>query len=209
MKKIFLTIILLLLIQPVFSEDLATDVSVETKKPLIANVQFDWPDISQTERDAIILKYETELFGDNTVYKYNKKTFRNEYKNYLKDPDYKRHLMLVSNNVIETDDENLCAFRRGRLVVSYAVQYKKDLKTVYYYDMLGNLKYVDMFSENYPNFPYMSKQYRATGKLISAIYFISHDLQYMYKSDLTFRGIWYKDKMYNAKAKEILTRTNW
>ena len=86
---------------------------------------------------------------------------------------------------------------------------KKDLKTVYYYDALGNLRYVDKFSENYPNFPYMSKQYRVNGTLVSAIYFMDEDLQYMYNSDESFKGVWYKDKMYNIDGKQTLTRTNW
>ena len=143
------------------------------------------------------------------VYKYNKKEFKTEYKNYLKDSDYKRHYMLVKNNVKETANENLCGFYRKNLLISYAVQYKNNLRTVYYYDALGNLRYIVKFSENYPNFPYMSKQYRANGTLVSAIYFMSHDMQYMYNNDATFQGAWYKDKMYNRHAKQVLTRTNW
>lgn len=176
---------------------------------LSANAEFNWIDISQDERNSIISKYRADLFDDNTVYKFKKKDFKLIFKDFIKDPDYKRHYMLVSNNVHETNDENLCGFYKGKLLVSYAIQYKKDLKTVYYYDVLGNLRYVDTFSDNYPNFPYTSKQYRVTGKLISAIYFISHDLQYMYRNNETFRGIWYKDKMYNSKGKQTLTRTNW
>lgn len=176
---------------------------------LTGNLVFDWLDITQAGRDAVIEKYKTQLFGDETVYKYNKKEFRNEYKDFLKDGDYKRHYMLVSNNVKETDTENLCGFYKGKLLIIYAVQYKDDLKTVYYYDTLGKLRYIDKFSENYPNFPYMSKQYRANGTLVSAIYFMSHDMQYMYNDDGSFKGAWYKDKMYDAHAKQILTRSNW
>lgn len=176
---------------------------------LTGNLVFDWLDISQAGRDAVIEKYKTQLFGDGTVYKYNKKEFRNEYKDFLKDGDYKRHYMLVSNNVKETDSENLCGFYKGKLLIIYAVQYKNDLKTVYYYDTLGKLRYIDKFSENYPEFPYTTKQYRANGTLVSAIYTMSHDMQYMYNDDGSFRGAWYKDKMYDAKAKQILTRTNW
>ena len=117
--------------------------------------------------------------------------------------------MLVQNGVTETDTENLCGFYKGNLLISYAIQYKNDLKTIFYYDAMGKLRYIDKFSENYPNFPYTSKQYRANGTLVSAIYFMSHDMQYMYNEDGSFRGAWYKDKMYNAHAKQILTRSNW
>ena len=144
-----------------------------------------------------------------TIYKYDKKEFKSEYKDFLKDADYERHYMLTKNNVKETDNENLCGFYRGKVLISYAVQYKHDLRTVYYYDALGHLRYIDKFSENYPEFPYTSKQYRVNGTLVSAIYFMSHDMQYMYNNDGSFNGVWYKDKMYDAKAKQVLTRSNW
>ncbi len=210
MKKFFIILCLLLVGKVALSADLTEIVKVETRPAVLtASLVFDWLDVTQTDRDAVIAKYRTELFPEDTVYKYDKKEFKNEYKDFLKDADYKRHYYLVVNDVKETDTENLCGFYRKNLLISYAVQYKNDLRTVYYYDVLGHLRYVDKFSENYPNYPYMSKQYRVNGTLVSAIYFMSHDMQYMYNDDQTFRGAWYKDKMYNAKAKQILTRNNW
>lgn len=212
MKKIIFLMCVLLAGKAALSADLdQTVIKENTPAPIVltANLVFDWLDITQAGRDAVIEKYKSELFGEDTVYKYDKKEFRNEYKDFLKDADYKRHYMLVSNNVTETDNENLCGFYKGKVLISYAVQYKKDLRTVYYYDALGKLRYVDKFSENYPNFPYMSKQYRANGTLVSAIYIMSKDMQYMYNDDDSFKGAWYKDKMYDARAKQILTRSNW
>ncbi len=210
MKKLVLLLCILILGKVSPAEEISP---VETDVPapvvLTGNLIFDWLDISQIDRDTVILKYQTELFGNDTVYKYDKKQFKEEYKDFLKDSDTKRHYMLVKNNVTETDNENLCGFFRGNLLISYAIQYKNNLKTVYYYDALGKLRYVDKFSDNYPNFPYMSKQYRANGELVSAIYFMSHDMQYMYNSNKSFKGAWYKDKMYDKHAKQILTRTNW
>lgn len=212
MKKFIILLCILMLGKAVLSEDLQPVVTIEnTPAPIVltGNLVFDWLDITQSGRDAVIEKYKSELFGDETIYKYNKKEFRDEYNDFLKDADFKRHYMLVSNNVKETDTENLCGFYKGKLLISYAVQYKNDLRTVYYYDALGKLRYIDKFSENYPNFPYMSKQYRANGTLVSAIYIMSKDMQYMYNSDGSFKGAWYKDKMYDANAKQILTRSNW
>jgi hypothetical protein len=210
MKKILFIVCLLLMLKPAYSEDL---VNVNDTTPssivLTGNLVFDWLDITQAGRDEVIERYKSELFGDDTVYKYNKKEFRNDYADFLKDEDYARHYMLVKNNVKETNDENLCGFYKGRVLISYAIQYKNDLKTVFYYDALGKLRYVDKFSSNYPNFPYMSKQYRANGTLVCAVYIISHDMQYMYNSDGSFKGAWYKDKMYDEHAKQILTRNNW
>lgn len=212
MKKIAILLCVLILGKAALSADIpVTNVSDATSKPVVltGNLIFDWLDITQVDRDLAIEKYRTELFGGDTVYKFKKKEFRNEYKDFLKDADYKRHYMLVKNNVKATDSENLCGFYKGNLLISYAIQYKNDLRSVYYYDALGNLRYVDKFSDNYPNFPYMSKQYKANGELVSAIYFMSHDMQYMYNNDTSFQGAWYKDKMYNRHAKQVLTRTNW
>lgn len=212
MKKIIFLLCILIIGKTALSADLPETLTKENTPAsvvLTGNLVFDWLDITQSGRDAVIEKYKTQLFDEDTVYKFNKKVFRNEYKDYLKDSDFQRHYALVSNNVTETDKENLCGFYKGKLLISYAVQYKNDLRTVYYYDALGKLRYVDKFSENYPNFPYMSKQYRANGTLVSAIYIISHDMQYMYNSDGSFKGAWYKDKMYDARAKQILTRSNW
>ena len=212
MKKFAILLSFLILGKAALSADIpATNISDTTSKPVVltGNLIFDWLDITQVDRDLAIEKYKTELFGKDTIYKIKKKEFRNEYKDFLKDADYKRHYMLVKNNVKETDSENLCGFYKGNLLISYALQYKNDLRSVYYYDALGNLRYVDKFSDNYPNFPYMSKQYKSNGELVSAIYFMSHDMQYMYNNDATFQGAWYKDKMYNRHAKQVLTRTNW
>ena len=212
MKKFAILLCVLILGKTALSADIsATNISDATSKPVVltGNLIFDWLDITQVDRDLAIEKYRTELFGGDTVYKFKKKEFRNEYKDFLKDVDYKRHYMLVKNNVKATDSENLCGFYKGNLLISYAIQYKNDLRSVYYYDALGNLRYVDKFSDNYPNFPYMSKQYKSNGELVSAIYFMSHDMQYMYNNDATFQGAWYKDKMYNRHAKQVLTRTNW
>ena len=68
---------------------------------------------------------------------------------------------------------------------------------------------MDEMSENYPNFPYYSKQYRINGHLVGAIYFTDKDTQYTYEPDGKFKGVWYMDKMFDSKAKLIMTRTNW
>ncbi len=212
MKKFVILLSILMLGKVALSADFDQAVVKEnTPAPIVltGNLVFDWLDITQTGRDAVIERYKSELFGDDTIYKYDKKEFKSEYKDFLKDADYERHYMLTKNNVKETDDENLCGFYRGKVLISYAVQYKHDLRTVYYYDALGHLRYIDKFSENYPEFPYTSKQYRVNGTLVSAIYFMSHDMQYMYNNDGSFNGVWYKDKMYDAKAKQVLTRSNW
>lgn len=176
---------------------------------LQGKTEFNWLDMSQIERDTIIQNYKNIIFDEDTVYKYKRKEFKNLYKDFVKDRDVQYHYYEAKEGITETKEYRLSAFFSGKILISYAIQYKKNPRTVYYYDALGHLKYVDMLSENYPNFPYWSKQYKINGKMISAIYFVSHDMQYMYKPDGEFQGVWFMDKRYDRHAKQDLTRTNW
>ncbi len=204
-KKVIILFALLsifIFLNPAFAQETET-------LTLQGKADFNWLDMSQIERDTIIDNYKKIIFGDDTVYKYKRKDFRTLHKDYLKDENNKTHYLEAQEGITETKDYRLSGFFSGKILISYAIQYKKNPKTVYYYDAFGNLKYVDMISDNYPNFPYWSKQYRAGGKMISAIYFVSHDMQYMYEPDGKFQGVWFMDKMYDRNAKQTLTRTNW
>ena len=91
----------------------------------------------------------------------------------------------------------------------YAIQDKKDVSKSYYYDALGNLRYVDYNYGEYPDYPYYTIQYSISGKPISAIYNISKDNQYLYEPDGVFKGVWYKHNLYDKHSKVILTRTTY
>lgn len=177
---------------------------------LTGEAQFDWVDISQVQRDERINTYREELFGENALMTIDKGAFKQTFKPFKKDDNFKNHYHLVKREVKETDDANLCAFlSKNDLLLAYAIQYKNNLTNIYYYNAYGRLIFVDDISKEYPKFPYTSKQYKANGKIISAIYFVSPDMQYMYNPDGSFKGLWYKDKMYDKNGKQKVTRTNW
>jgi hypothetical protein len=157
----------------------------------------EWVEMSQTERDERIKMFRPDVFGDAGGFERKK------------DPDYRRHAMLVAEGTTDTGKADLCAFYKGKILYMYAIRHKDDPLNAYYYSLLGKLYYVDVMSDEYPNFPYTSKQYRANGKPVSFIYFESKDVQYMYAPDGKFIGLWYEDKMYDNAGKQILTRTNW
>lgn len=189
---------------------LVGNISAADDVKLSGGVDFDWVNMSQMERDADISEYQKILFGESIETDIPKKEFRTEHKKFLKDKNYKTSYQLAINGITETSDARICSFfYKNSILYMYAIQYKNKPLYAYYYSPLGALKYMDIMSENYPNFPYYSKQYRSNGTLAGAIYFISHDLQYIYKPDGTFKGVWYKDKMFDRNAKQILTRTNW
>lgn len=109
------------------------------------------------------------------------------------------------------DDEKFYAgfFLKNGLLIAYGIQYKNSMKNIYYYDVMGNLRFIDIYSASYPEFPYYALQYGTNGKLIGTIYFVSHEDQYVFNPDNTFRGRWFKEKMYNKNAKVIMTRSNY
>ena len=194
--------------EEVSAEQKETEVPANT---LQAAVTFDWLDISQAQRDENIEHYKNLLFEDNPsrIY-FTKDEFKKEFAKYFKDKEFKYHYMLVNNGVTEDEDAKYCAFfyKRNTLVM-YAIQYKNNPKRAFYYTAFGGLRYTDIMSDEYPNFPYTSMQYDKKGILKSAIYFVSKDLQYMYGPEKEFQGLWYKEKMYDRNGKQTLTRTNW
>ena len=188
--------------------------NVTGETPVIeASVEYNWVNLEQAERDAKVKYFHERLFGDGKAVNLSRKEFRSQYKDFLKDTKSRTHYRLISNDVKETAEFNMSGFFRqyksNLILYSYALQPKNDLKHIYYYSALGTLAYLDNIEGDYPNFPYTSKQYRANGKLAGVIYFENQDLQYVYKPNGEFKGIWLKDKMFDSKGKEILTRSNW
>lgn len=223
-KLLFILIGLLFCVNTVFAEDMsiqaqnsftaqqenAANAADEDGTALKAEITFDWFDISMYEREELIENYKKIIFSDDEVYKYKRKEFRKQYKDFLKDKNHKEHYRLAANGVLDTGYAKLCAFfYKKDILVIYALQYKDRMKNAFYYDAYGHLRFVDVMEGNYPEYPYWSKQYTSNGKMISAIYFASKDIQYMYEPDGKFQGVWYKDKMFNIDAKQVLTRTNW
>ena len=179
--------------------------------PLEAIVSFDWLDIDLAQRENQIQHYKDLLFANNSSHIYfTKDEFKKEFAKYYKDKDFKLHYMLTNNGVTEDEDAKYCAFfYKKKTLVLYAIQYKNTPNKAFYYTAFGGLRYTDLMSDEYPNFPYTSMQYDQKGQLKSAIYFASKDLHYMFGPDKEFQGIWYKDKMYDKNGKQVLTRTNW
>ena len=177
---------------------------------LSGGVVFDWVDLSQIQRDETIAQYKAKLFDETEISKIKKREFKDIYANYLKDEKYREHYRLAKMGQTETSEANLCAFfYKNEILLIYALQYKNDLRHIYYYNAYGRLQYVDEISENYPNFPYSSKQIKKNGKIISAIYFTSSEIQYMFEPNGDFKGVWYKEKMYDRHGKQRVERSNW
>lgn len=180
-----------------------------TQKPVV-EVAFDWFEIQSDDKAKRINEYREIIFGENSKINLSKEEFKKELSKYKKDSNFKHHYMLANNGVTEDEDAKYNPFYyKNDTLVIYAIMYNNDIHHALYYNPYGKLYYVDITSDNYPDYPYYSMQYDRKGNLKSAIYFVSHDIQYMYNTQGDFIGVWYKDKMYNGDGKEISTREGW
>ncbi len=199
MKKILFFIFLLLF--PTFAYANYNDI-------YIADLSYDWINKNELEKEAIINEVQDIVFENPVLIRNDlKNTFRDK----LKDKDYVNHYYAASAGHKEYKDYNLSAFYIGKFksIYMYAIQDKKDLTKSYYYDAMGNLKYIDFIAGDYPDFPYTVIQYKISGKPVSAIYYISKDCQYLFKPNGEFEGVWYKHNLYNKHNKIILKRTTY
>lgn len=172
-------------------------------------VDFEWVSKSQIQRDQNIEYVKSIVFAENSK-SFTKKEFKQEFLEFLKDKNSKQNYIQITSGVTEDENAKYSGFfLKNRKLYMYAIQYKDNPKNVYYYDALGGLRYVDVISDNYPNYPYYSSQYRVNGSLVSKIYFSNHFDQYMYNPDGSFKGRWFKENMYDKNAKIILRRSNY
>ena len=189
---------MLLFALPVFSQTLE------------CGVDFDWISKSQLQRDENIAQIQNIILGDSIVTKYDKKAFRADNAAFLKDADNLKNYDEIRSGKQDDDKKKYCGFYIGNhFLIAYGIQDKINMKNIYYYDAMGNLRWLDTFSDNYPSFPYTAYQYNSNGKLIALYYYISDSDQYVFGPDKFFLGRWYKEKLYNKRAKVIMTRSSY
>lgn len=209
MKKILFTILLTFIALPCFSIQLQTPAEPDTKREVLeCRLTFDWLTKTQIQRDQNIKEIQSLLFSQDVVTRHSKKEFQQMYAQNLKNKNYLKDYEEISSGKNEDDEKNYCGFYYGKLLVVYGIQYKNEPKHKYYYDAMGSLRWVEVFSDNYPNFPYWSYQYYRNGKLTAAYYNLSDYDQYMFDANKKFVGRAYKENIYNKNAKVIMTRSN-
>ena len=202
MKKIFkLNLIILALF---FAQTLVFAIFNDI---LVVDIQYDWINKAEVEKEAIIQEVHDIIFKNGALTK--KDDLKTQFSEKLKDKNYKENYLAASAGYKEYKDNNISAFyyKKQKHIYMYALQDKKDLSKSFYYDALGKLRYVDFNSGEYPEYPYYKIQYSISGEPISAIYNVSKDNQYLYEPDGTFKGVWYKHNLYDKHSKVILKRT--
>lgn len=174
----------------------------------IADIEYDWINKSEIEKESIISEIRDEI----KELPLTKQTdFKTQFKDLKKDKIFKEHYLAASAGYKEYQDYKIAAFYayNGKFIYMYALQKKDDLSKNFYYDALGNLRYIDFIHGDYPSYPYYSYQYSISGKPVSVIYFVSKDTQYMFEPNGDFKGVWYKYNMYDKHSKVILKRTSY
>ena len=176
---------------------------------LVVDIQYDWINKNLVEKEAIISEIHDIIFENGEIQK--KDELRKENKDFIKDKNYKKNYLAASAGYKEFNGNNISAFyyKNQKHIYMYALQDKKNISKIYYYDALGKLRYLDVITGEYPDYPYSAIQYNANGKPISAIYYVSKDAQYLFNPDGSFKGLWYKHNLYDKHSKVILKRTQY
>lgn len=197
-KRIIFIFVVILFTLPAFSQTIETGIT------------FDWISKTQLQRDENVAQIQNILFNEKTILKYPKKEFKSRFEEYLRDNNSRQNYIEIKNGKKEDANRYYAGFYSNNgLFLAYGIQYKNNMKNIYYYDALGHLRFIDIYSESYPKFPYYALQYDMSGKLIGTIYFVSDYDQYIFNPDKSFKGRWYKEKMYSKNAKVIMTRSNY
>lgn len=199
MKKILLILIVIILnCQNVFAQD--------EKSPLSGQVDFDWVQIEQGARNSLIENYSKLVLDPSLSLPFQK----DEITPLTKDPDFLQNVVDVKNGKIEDDKRFLAGFYIGKLLVAYGIIEKSNPRNAYYYDVMGTLRFVDVMSKDYGDFPYITYQYNPKGKLIARIYELAKDDQFMYgpnKGGSEFLGRWYQNKLYGKNGRVKMRRS--
>ncbi len=174
----------------------------------VADIQYDWINKTAVEKEAMISEIHDIMFEQKLEKRHDLKAL---FKNKLKDKNHIDNYMAAAAGYKEYKGNNISAFYYKRMAnpFMYALQDKQDTSNAFYYDAMGNLRYVDFINGYYPDYPYYAIQYRISGTPVSAVYYISEDCQYLFKPNGEFEGVWYKHNLYNKSNKVILTRTTY
>lgn len=209
-KRLIILLFFMMFSLPAFSiPAIEAPLSPEAAKILEGGVSFDWISKTQLQRDEKIGQIKEVLFKQNPTLKYPRKDFKKLYADYWKNKNYLQDYEDISNGKKEDAQKNYCGFYLGKILFAYGIQYKNNLKNIYYYDSMGSLRWVDVFSDSYPKFPYWSYQYYRNGEMVAAYYYVSEEDQYVFGPNKNFKGRWFRDKLFDRRAKVIMTRSNW
>ena len=152
------------------------------------------------ERKTRVLTIFKIMFPKGYVTNFPKKYLQSKLKNHLKDRNFKDHYEAVCSGITHFKDVDLQPFVNDKnFVFMYAMQFSKTPQRTFYYDAMGNLKFIDFRYGSFPECPYYTKKYSIDGKLIRAMYLQNPETMYIYSETGTFIGVKYNNQIYTFK----------
>ncbi len=165
-------------------------------------VEFEWVNLSQKERNELVEKYKNIAINTRGL------NFEGTgIKTHLKDQAHFETAGKIKAGIEEDENKFIAGFYRGGLLLAYGIVEKNNLRNAYYYDLFGNLRYVDYLEKDYGKYPCVSYQYNKKGKLIAKVYNLNKYDQFMYAPDGEFLGRWYQNTLYNQNGKATMGRS--
>lgn len=161
---------------------------------------FDWTYISNEERKDRVITIFKIMFPKGYVTNFPKKFLQSRLKQHLKDRNFKEHYEAVCSGQTHYRDVDMQPFvDEKNFVYMYALQFTKTPQRTFYYDALGNLRFVDFRYGSFPECPYYTKKYSIDGKLIRAMYLQNPETMYIYSETGAFLGVKHDNQIYTFK----------
>lgn len=121
-------------------------------------------------------------------------------KNNFYDSEYNKNYSALLKGKTNLNDKILALFSDG----TYAINYKNDLKHVWYYDKNGALINIEVRTSL--DFPYGSYKYDPDGELVNMSLKVSKDETFIFSPLGQLLGHWIGEKCYDENGIVIMTR---
>ena len=197
MKKILLSIFLSMCL---LTTGVAPALAVQDDYPATDYVDgiFDWMYLSNSERRDRVTTIFKIMFPKGYVSNFPKNFLKSKLKAHLKDRNFAAHYEAVCSGRMHYRDVDLQPFvNEKNYVYMYALQFTKNPQRTFYYDALGNLKFIDFRYGSFPECPFYTKKYSIDGKLIRAMYMQNPETMYIYSETGSFIGVKNNNQVYS------------
>jgi len=158
---------------------------------------FDISNLSNSERFDYVKTIKNDVFSENGIYKLESPEFKQLIKEHKKDKNFPENYYAAQSGYTYFKENNLSSMFTPKMDVMYmySVQSRNNLRIIYYYSILGNLKYIEFLYGNYPNYPYYVRKYARCGKLNTTIYNVDERTEIKFNKDGSSATINYKGKI--------------
>lgn len=165
---------------------------------------FDINTITGGDRFQYVQGVKAYTFSKDCAFKLETDEFKKMIKEHKKDNNYPENYYAAQSGYTSFKGNNLSAMFTPKMDIMYlyAVQPQNNVRTTFYYNAIGHLKYIDFSYGNYPNYPYYARKYTKSGKLINTLYCPDEMTQIKFNKDGSTAEIWYKGKVIE-KIKEL------